>query len=157
MSQGNSLPSPVRDAAFLSWVPGFHMQFPVWHLIFTPFCSTADYLTLLSLKQAELFCAYLFILLFVLLAMRRALIGIGLFMVYVAWAILVPRPMGRLMAQDPDILLIDFHSHTQYSHDGRPSFTPALALIAGLPRAEEQNPRNQQLPHSVRNSHRPRR
>jgi len=125
MSQGNSLPSPVRDAAFLSWVPGFHMQFPVWHLIFTPFCSTADYLTLLSLKQAELFCAYLFILLFVLLAMRRALIGIGLFMVYVAWAILVPRPMGRLMAQDPDILLIDFHSHTQYSHDGRPSFTPA--------------------------------
>ena len=32
--------------------------------------------------------------------------------------------MGRLISADPNVLLIDFHSHTQFSHDGRPSFSP---------------------------------
>jgi len=32
--------------------------------------------------------------------------------------------MGKLHADNSNVLLIDFHSHSQISHDGRPSFTP---------------------------------
>jgi hypothetical protein len=48
-----------------------------------------------------------------------------LFLAFLGWTAFVPRPLARLMAEDPDVLLIDFHSHTSFSHDGRVSFTPA--------------------------------
>jgi len=124
MSQAYPLPSPVRDAATFAWTSGFHLHLPFWHIVFTPFCSVADYLTALSVHQTKFFCAYLIVLFFLMFKPRRALLAVALFIVYVAWGALIPRPMGRLTADDPDILLIDFHSHTQYSHDGRPSFTP---------------------------------
>jgi len=38
--------------------------------------------------------------------------------------LLLPRPMAAVKLDDPDLLTIDFHSHTSASHDGRPSFTP---------------------------------
>lgn len=44
-----------------------------------------------------------------------------------AWAILIPRPAARLKSPNPDDLIIDFHSHTSYSWDGRRvlgAFTP---------------------------------
>lgn len=42
---------------------------------------------------------------------------------YAAWA-LMPRPMTRLtLIDEPDLLVVDFHSHTNFSHDGRKSFT----------------------------------
>jgi len=34
-------------------------------------------------------------------------------------ALLVPRPMAALETAGPNILAIDFHAHTKYSHDGR--------------------------------------
>lgn len=43
---------------------------------------------------------------------------------FLAWGTLASRPMGKLMAENPNDLVLDFHSHTRYSHDGRPSFTP---------------------------------
>ena len=42
--------------------------------------------------------------------------------VYAAVAIM-PRPMAALEV-GADILVVDFHSHTKYSHDGRPDWTP---------------------------------
>ena len=44
---------------------------------------------------------------------------------FIAWGALIPHPMARLVAENPRLVLIDFHSHSQYSHDGRHSFTPA--------------------------------
>jgi hypothetical protein len=117
-------PSPVWDAATLAWVPGFKLAFPPSHLLFTPFCSLADFLTTLSLHSLETFVLWVFVLFFVFFKLKRALIACLCFIAFLAWGALVPRPMGRLAAQDPEILLIDFHSHTRYSHDGRPSFTP---------------------------------
>jgi len=32
------------------------------------------------------------------------------------------RPMASLSLQDPDLIAVDFHSHTSASHDGRPDF-----------------------------------
>ncbi|HVE13524.1 MAG TPA: hypothetical protein VNI01_09040 [Elusimicrobiota bacterium] len=59
---------------------------------------------------------------------RRELLGYGAwlaaFAAFLAWAILLPRPMARILLGDPNMLALDFHSHTSYSHDGRRSFTP---------------------------------
>ena len=42
-----------------------------------------------------------------------------------AGAALIPRPMAALRLSDPDLLAVDFHSHTHHSHDGRTGFTSA--------------------------------
>jgi hypothetical protein len=34
------------------------------------------------------------------------------------------RPMASLTLSDPDLIAVDFHSHTDASHDGRPGFDP---------------------------------
>jgi hypothetical protein len=36
--------------------------------------------------------------------------------------VVVWRPMASLSLQDPDLIAVDFHSHTSASHDGRPDF-----------------------------------
>ncbi len=41
-----------------------------------------------------------------------------------ATAALVPRPTAALAVDDPDDVVVDFHSHTSYSHDGRAGWTP---------------------------------
>jgi hypothetical protein len=41
--------------------------------------------------------------------------------VYAVGAI-VPRPMAALTVRDPDVVVVDVHSHTKYSHDGRPGW-----------------------------------
>jgi len=124
LSQAFPLPSPVRDAATLQGVTGFTMHYPLGHLLFTPFCGLADVLTVLSYHQGIVMGIWVVTLFFILGGWRRGGVCFFLLLVFVAWGALIPRPMGRLVAGDPDVLLIDFHSHTRYSHDGRPMFTP---------------------------------
>src|SRR5262249_52872498 len=123
LSQVYPLPSPVRDAATGLWANGFTMDYPLWHLIFTPFCSLADFLTTLSEREAFVLIAYV-VLACIVAGKKRGSAVFLFFLGFVAWGALLPRPMGKLVAHDPNVLLMDFHSHTQYSHDGRPSFTP---------------------------------
>src|ERR1700687_2276074 len=124
LSQAFPLASPVRDAATLAWAPHYHLVYPDWHLVFTPFCSVADALTMLSYHQDIVLVIWFFVLAFGFGGIRRGLLFFGLFMSFIVWGVLTPRPMGRLVPDDAGTLLIDFHSHTQFSHDGRPSFTP---------------------------------
>ncbi len=124
LSQAFSLPSPVRDAATLQWASGFTMQYPLWHVVFTPFCGIADALTVLSYHQEIIFLIWTLALFFILGGLRRGGLLMLALIVFLAWGGLVPRPMGRLVAGNPNVLLIDFHSHTSFSHDGRPMFTP---------------------------------
>jgi hypothetical protein len=44
---------------------------------------------------------------------------------FVAWGYWMPRPIPRLVASDPDVLVVDVHSHTALSHDGRRGFGAA--------------------------------
>ncbi len=59
---------------------------------------------------------------------REALFAVaalaGLLAFYAA-AALLPRPMAAIRLADPDLVAVDFHSHTDHSHDGRPGFTVA--------------------------------
>ena len=49
----------------------------------------------------------------------------GALAAFVAWGYWLPRPIPRLVATDPDVLVLDVHSHTAMSHDGRPGFGAA--------------------------------
>jgi hypothetical protein len=41
---------------------------------------------------------------------------------FLGWGYWVRRPIPRLVATDPDLLVLDVHSHTALSHDGRAGF-----------------------------------
>lgn len=56
--------------------------------------------------------------------LTAAAIGLGaLVSIYVVGAML-PRPIARLTMSSPDDIVVDFHSHTRYSWDGRSAFSP---------------------------------
>jgi len=62
--------------------------------------------------------------------LRRAAIELGAVLGFLAAVVGVytlgaagPHPMARLVVDDPDVVVVDFHSHTLSSHDGRKTFT----------------------------------
>ena len=60
-------------------------------------------------------------------AVRRLAFSLGALLVVLAAieaaVIFAPRPMAQLRVADPDVVVVDFHSHTGASHDVRKSFT----------------------------------
>ena len=59
---------------------------------------------------------------------REALLAVAALatlLAFYAAAALLPRPMVGLGLTDPDLLAVDFHSHTNHSHDGWARFTAA--------------------------------
>ena len=133
---------PVRDAVTLGRVTEVSLRLPAAYLLLAPLSNVLDTLTLMSVRQH---IAFVLTISFVYavwwwgagrdglaraLPARRALrelarIGVGfvvLLALYAAAAML-PRPMARLDAST-DVMAVDFHAHTKYSHDGRPDWTP---------------------------------
>ncbi|HEX4684538.1 MAG TPA: hypothetical protein VH277_17595 [Gemmatimonadaceae bacterium] len=126
----------VRDAATLQPIGEASLTRPASYLVIEPFSSVLDTITLLTVGQH---IALLLWIIGVFAAVRVALAGrrdttgrrevwaavalfAGIFVAYAA-AAMMPRPMAQLVASDPNILLADFHSHTEYSHDGRSGWT----------------------------------
>jgi len=117
--------SPVRNPETLLPVHGFSLHLPLWHLIFTPFASFADYLTVLNLYH--LIAIVVFMMAGIVFVFKRWISrfsGLLVLVLFLLWGAFAPRPMARLVPEHPDDLLIDFHSHTSYSHDGRPTYKP---------------------------------
>ena len=54
-----------------------------------------------------------------------AVAALATLLAFYAAAALLPRPMVGLGLADPDLLAVDFHSHTNHSHDGWARFTAA--------------------------------
>jgi hypothetical protein len=52
-----------------------------------------------------------------------ALRAFTVFILLVAMAAVLPRPMAALRVADPDAIVFDVHSHTNYSHDASHTFT----------------------------------
>jgi hypothetical protein len=122
--QAFPLPSPVRDAATLLPVPGYRLVPDAWHLAFTPVSTSADFLQALSLREHLAVLAYFcgMVVFFARGWRKRLLIGAA-YVAYVLWAALLPHPAAHLVPPDSEILLVDFHSHTNNSHDGLWFFT----------------------------------
>ena len=107
------------------------------YTMFAPFCALLDALTLLSLQQhaAVLGTIALCVIIWRMLRARSRRTSIfreggaalatlaGILVVYGGGA-LIPRPMAAIMMHDPNDVVIDFHSHTNSSWDGRSWFTP---------------------------------
>ncbi|MBC7674276.1 MAG: hypothetical protein H7247_17800 [Polaromonas sp.] len=134
--------SPLRDAATLGPVLEVTLQRPIGYVVLAPLSAVLDTLTLLSVHQhvavvVTLLLGYaLWWALFGrgigagLSAGRRAVriaarIGVALVVLlgtYAAMAVM-PRPMAALEA-GTEILAVDFHAHTRFSHDGRSDWSP---------------------------------
>jgi predicted metal-dependent phosphoesterase TrpH len=117
--------SPLWDAATHADVLQFYLQFPATHLLFAPFFSIADHLTTLGMRQLQWTLAWIALLFIAGFGWARAAVAMGYFLFYAAWIVLVPRPMTALKTVDPEVLIVDFHSHSARSHDGRRTFKAA--------------------------------
>ncbi len=117
-----------------------HLEFPLSHLALTPLASFADVITCNAARQD---IALVVLLLLGFGVFRFFILGQGpkhwfdghdiliaaafyvpLAVGYLAWAVLWPHAPPRFVADSPDDLPVDFHSHSRLSWDGRRTFTP---------------------------------
>jgi hypothetical protein len=141
--------SPIRDAATLEPVAEARMTYSPAYVAGAPFFDTLDTLSLLTVGQhvAVILTAILAYAAWrvwhrrrkaaerpadgsVDHATRRAVLrevafaSLLLLLLVAVYAIgaVVPRPMAALAVRDLDVVVVDVHSHTKYSHDGRPGW-----------------------------------
>ena len=130
---------PLSDAANGDRVAFAQLTYSISYLVAAPLFGVWDTLSLLTLSQHYAVLATL-IGLYVLLRVRatkaersllqgvgvetvRAVAALAGLLAFYAAGILLPRPMVGLEVADPDLVTIDFHSHTNHSHDGWSLFT----------------------------------
>ena len=130
--------APLRDAETLADVDNVRLVTAPAYLAVAPLYDVLDTLTLFSVRQHAAVLAFVLTLYLIwrlrvivrrphrsrrlgaeCLLLVAVLVGIaGLY----TFGTLAPRPMAALAVADPDVILVDFHSHTNLSHDGRESF-----------------------------------
>ena len=132
--------TPVQDAATGAFVSEVSVHRPMGYLLMAPVSNVLDTITLLSLRQHIAFGVTVLVVyaiwwwlvgrIVARTAKRRALrevarIGVGLVVLLALYAAatIMPRPMLQLQTV-ADVMAIDFHTHTRYSHDGRPDWRP---------------------------------
>ena len=137
---------PIRDAITLGPSPEAHLELSAGYLAIAPISNVLDTLTLLGARQhivviISLIVIYAAIRVWVTTrrgietdaprsSVAREAVYAGLFLVAIvlvyAAAAVLPRPMASLAAEPSDVIVtVDFHSHTRYSHDGRPGWDAA--------------------------------
>jgi hypothetical protein len=141
--------SPIRDAATLEPVPEAGITYPPAYLAGSPFFDTLDTLSLLTVGQhvALLVTTILAYATWRVWHRRRkataarkdgsvdhprrraalrevAFAGLLLLVLVAIYAVgaTVPRPMAALSLRELDVVVVDVHSHTKHSHDGRPGW-----------------------------------
>ncbi len=130
--------APVVDALTGEVVADASFRFSAGYLALAPVMSLLDHLSLLTDRQhvavlLGIALAYVAFRVFQRLsgagrgqgAVRElGLAGAALLSVLgvYAFGVLGMRPMVALESHDADVVIVDFHSHTDSSHDGRPGF-----------------------------------
>lgn len=129
---------PVVSALTGQVLSGVSLELPLGYLALAPVLGLLDYLTMLTVPQ------HVTVLVTVLLAFGAwrlvrtraphgvpariateagALAGSLIALIgFYGGGVLAPRPMAELVVEDPDLVVVDFHSHTNASHDGRWDF-----------------------------------
>ena len=116
--------------------PTAHLARPLGYVLIAPLSDVLDELTLLSVPQLiALVISVVIVYVIVRVAARRGrpvrawcefLYGLRAFLILVlvfVCAAALPRPMAALRLDDPEEVVFDIHSHTNYSHDARATFT----------------------------------
>lgn len=125
---------PLVDSVTGSPPDDVELVRPTLYVVLAPLSDTLDALTFLSLERARWALAVWALALAAWGALRpgtarlragRALLGpIGLVVVGGA-TVLLPRPVPRLAVADSAVTILDYHAHTEASHDGRAGWTYA--------------------------------
>lgn len=127
---------PLVDAATAAPPGDAELVRPLLYTLLAPVSDTLDALTFLSLARAEwLLGTWALVLAVVGLARagtgaswrRRlvfALAGPAALVALAAAAVLLPRPVPRLVTDDARLAVLDYHAHTSASHDGPAWQTP---------------------------------
>ena len=132
--------SPLVDAITGSAPGDADFDRPTLYVMFAPLSNVLDGLTFFSLARAQ----WALLVWVVGLAawgalwrgpvsvpvttrrrIARALLGPGIVILLAAAAVLLPRPVPRLVTTSGAGTVIDYHAHTSASHDGRPGWTLA--------------------------------
>ncbi|HKV70611.1 MAG TPA: hypothetical protein VJN62_05150 [Gemmatimonadales bacterium] len=123
---------PIVDAV-TGAVPGdAALTRPALYVLLAPISNTLDALTFLTIERAQVLLGTWIILiaLWGVLAGRtrrgrliRVLLAPVIVFLFAGAAVTLPRPVPALESADSDATIIDFHSHTQASHDGRRGWT----------------------------------
>ncbi|AHG89758.1 PHP domain protein [Gemmatirosa kalamazoonensis] len=138
LAVGALAPVPaVHDAVTGAPVPGATLVLPAPYVALAPLCALADAIAGLPVHAHYMLVLSLLATGALWMSGRdgapngvrrlglRALAAVAApLAVYVA-AVLLPRPVPRLVLRDPDAVAVDFHSHTDASHDGRRDYTAA--------------------------------
>ena len=129
---------PIRDAVNGGLVIDARLERSLGYTVVGPLSGLLDAMTLFTVGQIIAFTLWSLGLYAVARFVRRrhAAVSIGreafyavsafvaLLLVYAAAAVL-PRPMAQLIITRSDVIAVDFHTHTGYSHDGRPGWSAA--------------------------------
>jgi len=136
----------LRDAATLRPFPPATLHHPPGYLLGAPLFGLWDTLSLLTVSQHQAVLATLVVLYAATRlvvahrsrpAARRSLprrlarealfaaAALAALLAFYAAAALIPRPMASIRLASPDLVAVDFHSHTNHSHDGWALFTAA--------------------------------
>ena len=135
--------SPLVDAITGSAPGDADLDRPTLYVMFAPLSNVLDGLTFFSMARAQWALAVWVVALAawggsvlrrgatpITLRRRvaRALVGPVVLVLLGATAVLVPRPVPRLVTTAGAGTVLDYHAHTSASHDGRPGWT--LARLA---------------------------
>jgi hypothetical protein len=125
---------PLVDAVTGSPPGDVELVRPVLYTVLAPLSDTLDAFTFFSMPRAYWALVVWAAALAVWGATRSgtvrrraglALAGFLALVVLVAATLVLPRPVPRLAAADSAVTILDYHAHTEASHDGRPGWTYA--------------------------------
>jgi hypothetical protein len=132
LSALDPLPSLV-DAVTGATAADTDLVRPWGYLVVAPLSDVLDGLTFLSAERAYALLGVWAAALALWGALRpgtltrritRATVGLLTLLALVAATVLLPRPVARIVTADSALTVIDYHAHTEASHDGRPGWTP---------------------------------
>jgi hypothetical protein len=122
-------PLPPLIDAITGGTPGdVDLDRPTLYVLFAPLSDTLDALTFFSLPRAQWALVVWVLALGAWGALRpgtrrqrviRGLVGPGVVVALAAAAALLPRAVPRLTTTDAASTILDYHAHTDASHDGR--------------------------------------
>ena len=131
-------PPALEDMLTGSEPAGMDLEVGPLYVLTAPLGNLWDVLTILTLGQHWAVLATL-LLVFAIWRITRpghaigrarrfaaeagaAAAALAALLLFYGYGVLGPRPMAALAVDDPDVVVVDFHSHTSASHDGRPGF-----------------------------------
>jgi hypothetical protein len=132
LSFGGSVPNLVDTPHATTPAAGVMLALPTSYVVLSPLSRILDALTLLSTPQSIAVIVTVVVVVAgwnvvrprklksIAISIAATLLVVG---ILEAAAAFLPRPMASLTVDDPDIVRVDFHSHTSASHDVRRSFS----------------------------------